>query len=113
MSSSASITLPFWTAAIASQPGRAPTAAAVVVQKFPHGTKSRSGVDERIEHASREILKDPKNAALHLKRGELYRRHREWARALSDYERVRALDPELVIVELCVGHLYLDAGRPE
>lgn len=60
-----------------------------------------------------KIQRDPKNAALYLKRGELYRFRRQWDRVLADYRRARRLDPEMSAVDLCSGILYLESDRPQ
>ncbi len=70
------------------------------------------GIDEQIAHVTSLIEKDPENATLFLRRGELYRIHRGWARAEADYASARKLDPDLAPVDLCMGKLKLDADRP-
>jgi predicted Zn-dependent protease len=66
----------------------------------------------QIEAVSRQIEKDPGNAGLYLKRGELYRVHREFDSALADYTRAAARDRTLTIVDLCRGRAYLEWERP-
>ena len=58
------------------------------------------------------IANDPADATLHLDRGELHRIHRDRDAALADYDHALALDPGLVLVDLCVGRMDLETGRP-
>ena len=72
---------------------------------------AHEGLHEQIEAVSRQIARDPNNAALRLKRGELYRLHRDWARALADYDRAAGLAPALAEVEFARGRMLFEAGR--
>ncbi|HXG67966.1 MAG TPA: tetratricopeptide repeat protein [Blastocatellia bacterium] len=62
---------------------------------------------------TRRIGKDPKNAALYLKRGELHRLHRDWGAALADYDRAERLDPRLAIVQFSRGRMFFEADKPQ
>jgi tetratricopeptide (TPR) repeat protein len=66
---------------------------------------------EQIEAVSLAIIRKPSDAALYLERGELYRLHREWANAEHDYDRARALDPDLSAVDLGRGRMLLEFGH--
>ena len=70
------------------------------------------GIDEQIADVTARIAEDPKDAGLYLKRGELHRIHLDWAAAEADYLRARGLDPGLDAVDLGLGTLRLDAGKP-
>lgn len=72
---------------------------------------AHQSVHEQIEEATRAIASQPGNAALYLKRGELYRRHRMWKEAARDYDRARTLDRDLYGVELAQGRMLFDSGR--
>src|SRR3990172_9881018 len=65
-------------------------------------------VQNQIAELSRQIVKTPQNAELHLRRGELHRIRRNWDAALADYKAAEKLDPELTVVTLCRGKLHLD-----
>jgi len=69
------------------------------------------GIHEQLEAVSRAITREPRNAALYLKRGELHRLHKEWKDAERDYDRARALEPDLIAVDLARGRMLFDAGR--
>ena len=73
---------------------------------------AHDGIHQRISRVSRQIAVDSKNAGLFVRRGELHRIHREWASALADYHRARQLDPVLALIDLCLGRMKLDSGKP-
>ena len=72
---------------------------------------------ESIQHniiaITREIDRAPFDATLYLRRGELYRLHRDWDMARADFGRVAVLEPELAVVDLYLGRLLLEEGRLE
>jgi predicted Zn-dependent protease len=74
---------------------------------LPHGD-----LHEQIAAATSQIEKNPKNAELYLKRGELHRAHEDWDAALADYERAATLNPKLVVVDLARGKALLAANWP-
>ncbi len=65
-----------------------------------------------IEALSQEIAKAPE-ADLHIRRGELFRHHREWARAEEDFAAAARLDPKLDAVDFFRARLLLESGAPE
>jgi tetratricopeptide (TPR) repeat protein len=67
-------------------------------------------LDEQLAELSRAIAQRPGDATLHLKRGELHRRHRDWQAALADFDAARRLDPSAVEVELGQARLAMDRG---
>jgi tetratricopeptide (TPR) repeat protein len=67
---------------------------------------------EQIKQVTEQIVKDPKNAELYLKRGELHRAHQEWDEAQADYARAIGLDPGLFVIDFTRGRLFLEAGWP-
>jgi predicted Zn-dependent protease len=86
-------------------------AAIAVFFVFARPIAAHDDLRDQIISVTREIKKDPKNAALYLKRAELYRLHREWASAERDFKRAEKLDPNLAAVDLGRGRLRLDAGN--
>ncbi len=60
---------------------------------------------------SARLRREPRNASLYLKRGELYRLHRDWRRAAADYERAARLDPRLAAVDFARGRMLFEAGQ--
>ncbi len=70
-------------------------------------------LDTQIATATSAIAAHPGDAGLYLRRGELHRVEGDWDKAASDYARARSLDPKLVVVDFCRGHMLLRAGRPE
>lgn len=66
---------------------------------------------EQIETVTRQIRRSPREAQLHLKRGELHRAHGDWKKALADYDRAAGLDPGMEIVLLARGQALLESGQ--
>ncbi len=81
---------------------------ALTVQLFGHGD-----LHEQIDGISHQIEKDPKNAVLYHKRGELYRAHDDFEKALSDYSKAENLDPKLDVVFLSRGRTLFEAKQFE
>lgn len=65
-----------------------------------------------IEALTEELAKAP-SADLHLRRGELFRHHREWERAEADYTAAARLEPTLAIIDYFRARARLEAGAPE
>src|SRR6185503_1548367 len=72
---------------------------------------AHEGLHEQIAELTKRIEADPVNAALYLKRGELYRLHEELEPAMRDYDRAAALDSRLHSVDLGRGLLWTASGR--
>jgi tetratricopeptide (TPR) repeat protein len=72
---------------------------------------AHDGVHEQLERASKRIAAEPKNAALYLHRGELYRLHRDFDLARADYARAAKLEPSLEMLDFARGRMELEAGR--
>ena len=80
---------------------------------FPTHLIAHGHIHDQIAHVSQLLKKDPQNASLFLKRGELHRHHRDWHAALTDYAEAARLDSDLHIVLLARGKLMLEAGRSQ
>ena len=74
---------------------------------FAHGD-----LHGQIEGATAQIRQRPDDAALYLKRAELYRLHGEPTLSAADYDRSARLDPGLAGVHLGRGKLLLETGQP-
>ncbi|MCA1622784.1 MAG: hypothetical protein LC768_14875 [Acidobacteria bacterium] len=72
---------------------------------------AHDGLHEQIIAVTKEIAKEPNNANLYLKRAELYRLHEEWKNSEKDFDRAEKLNPNLSVVDLGRGKLWLDAKR--
>lgn len=66
---------------------------------------------EQIVAISQRIQAEPSNAALVLRRAELYREHEQWPQADADYDRAGRLAPANPAVSLGRGKLYLAMGK--
>jgi tetratricopeptide (TPR) repeat protein len=73
--------------------------------------RAHEGLHEQIEAVTAKIRRDPKNASLYLQRGELHRLHRNWRRAVADYDRAARLQPNLTIVDLARGKMLFESRR--
>ena len=74
--------------------------------------RSHEEIEVQVAEITRRLSGEPENATLLLRRGELHRLHRDWSAALADYGRAIELDPDLRIVHLSTGRLFLDADLP-
>ncbi len=74
---------------------------------------SHPGIDDQIRDVNARLEQAPDDAGLYLRRGELQRIHRDWAAAEADYRKARKLDPGLARVDLCLGTMKLEAGKPK
>ena len=69
--------------------------------------------DRQIAEVNRLIVARPRDATLFLKRGEIRRGLSDWKAAAADYRRARELDANLDAVDLCLGRMLVEAGRPQ
>ena len=74
--------------------------------------RSHEEIEVQVAEITQRMGIDPDNATLFLRRAELHRLHRDWPAALDDYRRAIELDPDLRIVHLSIGRLFLDADLP-
>lgn len=74
---------------------------------------AHEGLHEQLDAMTKRIAAEPRNAALRLARGELYRLHAQWDLARADYDAAADLDPSLRAVAFARGRMELEAGRPE
>ena len=66
----------------------------------------------QIEEATKSVNASPKDPELYIRRGELRRAHLEWDEAFADFERASALNPDLWVLDLVRGRLFVEAGWP-
>ena len=72
---------------------------------------AHDGLHEQIIAVTKEIKKDSNNDVLYLKRAELYRLHEEWKKSEKDFDHAEKLKPNLTVVNLGRGKLWLDAKQ--
>jgi tetratricopeptide (TPR) repeat protein len=83
------------------------------VALLPFATFGQADEREEIISLTEKIQKDPKNAALFRRRGEMHRTVQNWDAAQSDYDKARDLDPKAMDdVDFLKGRLYLEANWP-
>jgi predicted Zn-dependent protease len=78
---------------------------------FALAVHGHGDLDLQIQAVSRDIEKETNNAALYLKRGELYHAHRDWDLAAADFDRVAKLDKSITSVDFYRGRMLLEAER--
>ncbi|MBI3880320.1 MAG: hypothetical protein HY301_09695, partial [Verrucomicrobia bacterium] len=64
-------------------------------------------VHERLAAATAELEKNPADAVLLVRRGELHREHRDWGAALADFGRAAKLDAK-VATDFFKGRVLAD-----
>jgi tetratricopeptide (TPR) repeat protein len=69
------------------------------------------GTDKQIALLNEQIVAQPDDATLYLRRGELHRIHEDWAAAEADYRHAKTLDSEATKLHFLLGQLKLDAGE--
>jgi tetratricopeptide (TPR) repeat protein len=80
---------------------------------LPGSAAAHLNIKEQIAEITNRLETEPdraKRATLYLRRGELHRIHLDWRAAVTDYQRARKLDPELLGVDLYLGRMMLEAG---
>lgn len=75
---------------------------------FAHGD-----LVEQIEQVSILITKDTTNAALFLRRGQLYAQHFEYDAATKDIKIARQLDANLFITDLLLAKIFSATNSPK
>ena len=70
-------------------------------------------IEARVEIVTKQIEREPGNAALFIKRGQLHHTHRDWEAALRDFDRAAELDPNAYVIHVRRGETLLEAGRAE
>lgn len=71
------------------------------------------GDDQMLIDALTEELARAPEADLFIRRGELFRHHREWAKAEADYLAAARLDPDLAMVDFFRARALLESGAVE
>lgn len=79
---------------------------------WPNPGLAHGDLHGQIEELTKQLTKQPKNAELYLRRGELHRAHRDWDAAQADYDRSLTLAPQYRAVHLARGRMFLEADWP-
>jgi predicted Zn-dependent protease len=75
----------------------------------PGTVRAHGDVHADIEALTKQIEKEPGQAPLHLKRGELHRIHGDWDAALADFDTVGVLDPKMPLLDFLRGRALAEA----
>ena len=74
------------------------------------GLYAHGDVHGQITNLTAEIQRDPRNAELYVRRGELQRIHQDWDAAQADYDQAKAVNPQYKVADFLAGRMYLDAN---
>ena len=86
---------------------------AALIAFAPDTATAHGAVHEQIAALTIKIGRDPHDADLYLRRGELYADDGDWKSALDDFQRADELDSDLVAIDLARGRTLFNAGRFE
>ncbi len=75
----------------------------LTISIFPVPVQAHIGISGKIEAVTAQILADPQTVELYLLRGDLHRINGHWSEAISDFNKVRQLDPDNAAAELGMG----------
>ncbi|MFK8010347.1 MAG: tetratricopeptide repeat protein [Saprospiraceae bacterium] len=75
---------------------------------FNISLSAHGDLDLQIERISKRIEKNPGDANLYLKRGQLYNQHKEPEKSKQDYLLARNLDDHLLITDLLLAQMFAD-----
>jgi len=67
----------------------------------------------QIEQLSEDIAKNPNDATLYQRRGELLGLCGSLGLAQADFAQCRAINPEMIETHFLEGRMFLDAGKPD
>ena len=91
---------------------RAAAVACQITLFLPVTVAAHPEIEAQVEIVNRQIEREPQNAALFIKRGQLHHTHRDWDAALRDFDRAAELDPNAYVVHRRRGETLLEKGRP-
>jgi tetratricopeptide (TPR) repeat protein len=80
---------------------------------MPASLKAHSDLLEQIDQLDRQMEAQGASSELLMKRGDLYRRHQDYAAARQDFTAARELDPASTSVDFFLGRLQLETGEFE
>jgi len=88
-------------------------AALMLFSALPIAGFCHPDLDLQIEVLDVKIQAGEVNAGLLIKRGDLYRRHKDYPAATRDFEAARQLSPDNSLIDFYEGRLQLERGDPE
>jgi len=72
---------------------------------------SHPDVLSQIESLDQQLILQPGDADLLIKRGDLYRRHQDFAAAKRDFDAARVIQPDNPLLDFYQGRLLLEMGE--
>ena len=78
---------------------------------FAQPLSAHSDLVLQIDALSKQVSETPQDTELLIRRGDLYRRHGDWAAAENDFQSVRELTPDHPMIDWYEGRLLMEAGR--
>lgn len=85
---------------------------AMVLLCLPLHALAHGDAHERIHQIDARLARQPGNAELHLRRGQIYLEEHHAAEARADFERALVLDPGLNAARYFLGDALLQSGQP-
>lgn len=79
----------------------------------PGHSLAHGDIAEQIFSVSQRIQESPADPELFIKRGNLYRHHRDWQASLADFKFAQKLSPENPEIHFYLGQLWWDSGQLE
>jgi tetratricopeptide (TPR) repeat protein len=76
---------------------------------FPQTLWAQDDLQEQITAVTKEIKKNPRDTALFIRRGNLYRGRSDYDAAQADYDYAATLDPKLQILDFLRGQVFFEA----
>ena len=80
---------------------------------FTGQLSAHGDLSEQIERISKRLEKDPDNAKLYLRRGQLHAQHKDFDASKKDYVQARKLDSSLTVTDLLLAQLFSKFDRPD
>jgi len=78
---------------------------------FARPLSAHSDLVLQVEALSEQVSQNPQDTELLIRRGDLYRRHGDWAAAENDFQNVRELEADHIMIDWYEGRLLMEAGR--
>lgn len=78
---------------------------------LPATVRAHPAIDAQVAIINELLDREPRNASLFFKRGQLHQGHRVWNAAIDDYTRAAEIDSRLHAARIRLSEVLLEAGR--